>query len=102
MAVGFVSIYEQFKAMGLCVRCASPVENSTGVLCPRCRDKRIDYDRMRRNKERKKPEGKKRNKYMIDGLSIKQVNELAIKNGVSYGQMVAILDGCTALRTVFH
>ena len=97
MADGFVSIYEQFKAMGLCVRCTSPVENGTGVLCPRCRDKRIDYDRMRRNKERKK-----RNKYMIDGLSIKQVNELAIKNGVSYGQMVAILDGCTALRTVFH
>ena len=86
MAVSFVSIYEQFKAMGLCVRCASPVL----------------YDKKRRNKARVKNSRKPKINYMIDGLSVKQVNELAIKNGVSYGQMVAILDGCTALRTVFH
>lgn len=95
-------LYEERRAKGLCTRCGEPITGEPASLCPVCKAKYVLYDKKRRNKARVKNSRKPKINYIIDGLSIKEVNTLAIKNGVSYGQMVAILDGCTALRTVFH
>ena len=40
--------------------------------------------------------------YMPPAYSLSDVTKMAMANGLSYGNMVAILDGRTALRRVFH
>ena len=42
------------------------------------------------------------NKYISPNMSLSDVAKMAMANGLSYGNMVAILDGRTALRSVFH
>ena len=42
------------------------------------------------------------NKYISPNMSLSDVAKMAMANGLSYGNMVAILDGRTALRRVFH
>ena len=42
------------------------------------------------------------NKYISPNMGLSDVAKMAMANGLSYGNMVAILDGRTALRRVFH
>ena len=42
------------------------------------------------------------NKYISPNMSLSDVAKIAMANGLSYGNMVAILDVRTALRRVFH
>ena len=40
--------------------------------------------------------------YMPPAYSLSDVAKMAMANGLSYGNMVAVLDGQTALRHIFH
>ena len=40
--------------------------------------------------------------YMPPAYSLSDVAKMAMANGLSYGNMVAVLDGRTALRHIFH
>ena len=39
---------------------------------------------------------------MPPAYSLSDVAKMAMANGLSYGNMVAVLDGRTALRRIFH
>lgn len=77
--------YWRYKSMGLCVKCGSIVADKQ-TLCIGCREKRS----IRRKRERelaKKPQSIKK-----PMLSLEEVNRMAMERGISYGQMVTLLE----------
>lgn len=77
--------YWRYKSMGLCVKCGSIVADER-TLCIGCREKK----RMRMKRLR---EGAK-NPQIIKKpmLSLEEVNKMAMERGISYGQMVTLLE----------
>lgn len=80
--------YWRYKSMGLCVKCGSIVADEQ-IYCIGCREKRS----IRRKRERelakraKNPQSIKK-----PMLSLEEVNRMAMERGISYGQMVTLLE----------
>lgn len=77
--------YWKYKSLGLCCKCGSIVDNDR-TLCIGCREKK-SRQRKRARELAKNPQIIKR-----PMMSLEEVNMMAIKRGISYGQMVALLE----------
>lgn len=77
--------YMKYKRMGLCVKCGSIVADER-TLCIGCREKK--------SKQRKRARELAKNPQIIQKpiLSLEEVNRMAMERGISYGQMVALLE----------
>lgn len=77
--------YMKYKSMGLCVKCGSIVADER-TLCIGCREKK--------SKQRKRARELARNPQIIQKpiLSLEEVNRMAMERGISYGQMVVLLE----------
>lgn len=77
--------YWRYKSMGLCVKCGSIVADER-TLCIGCREKK----RMRMKRLREGAKNPQINKKPM--LSLEEVNRMAMERGISYGQMVTLLE----------
>lgn len=77
--------YWRYKRMGLCVKCGSIVADER-TLCIGCREKK--------SKQRKRARELAKNPQIIKKpmLSLEEVNKMAMERGISYGQMVTLLE----------
>lgn len=77
--------YMKYKSMGLCVKCGSIVADER-TLCIGCREKK--------SKQRKRARELAKNPQIIKKpmLSLEEVNRMAMERGISYGQMVTLLE----------
>ena len=90
--------YRRRVAMGLCVRCGRPVAEIDYVHCKACRELHAkQIAEARKRKAIKQP-----TTLRTTGYSITEIVRMAEERGISYGKMVAILEGRTKLRTTFH
>lgn len=86
--------YKKWREQGLCTRCGGTREDPTLKLCKTCQKKLAEYNSKRsrvykeRAKARKSIETLKK-----PTVSITEINRQAKERGVSYGRMVAILEG---------
>lgn len=89
----YEEIRDQRRRAGLCVMCGNPNDSKNSARCVSCRAKRNKYVKNTYSSLRAmdftKPEAQKR----APTMSIEEVNKLALEKHISYGQMVAILDG---------
>ena len=99
-----IDTYEYRKAHGLCVRCGRQLsaDEKVYVTCPSCRVLQAKHLKDYRMCKEEKPVVMHSSTYMPPAYSLSDVVKMAMANGLSYGNMVAILDGRTALRTSFH
>ena len=81
--------YRRRVALGLCVRCGRPVAEIEYVHCKACRELRAKQIAEARNIKALEPRPVSRS----FGYSITEVVQMAEARGISYGKMVAILDG---------
>lgn len=77
--------YWRYKSMGLCVKCGSIVADER-TLCIGCREKK-SKQRKRARELAKNPQITKR-----PMMSLEEVNRMAMERGISYGQMVTLLE----------
>lgn len=99
-----IDTYEYRKAHGLCVRCGRQLsaDEKRYSQCPTCRESIAERTRKYRQEKGTKPIIMHSNKYISPNMSLSDVVKMAMANGLSYGNMVAVLDGRTALRRSFH
>ena len=99
-----IDTYEYRKAHGLCVRCGRRLsaDEKRYSQCPTCRESIAERTRKYRQEKDTKPITMHSNKYISPNMSLSDVVEMATTNGLSYGNMVAVLEGRTAFRQVFH
>lgn len=99
-----IDTYEYRKAHGLCVRCGRRLsaDEKRYSQCPICRDSIAERTRKYRQEKDTKPITMHSNKYISPNMSLSDVVKMATINGLSYGNMVAVLEGRTAFRRVFH
>lgn len=84
--------YMKYKSMGLCVKCGSIVADGQ-IYCIGCREKRsIQRKREREMKKRERELAKNPKINKKPMLSLEEVNRMAKERGVSYGQMVTLLE----------
>lgn len=95
-------LYHERKNAGLCVKCGCVRDNPNSITCNACAKKAADWRRAQYASIQNNMTCKKRIIHKIDGLSLHEVMDLAADNNVSYGQMVAMLDGYAGLRTTYH
>ena len=87
-------MYKKWREQGLCTRCGGTREDPTLKLCETCRTKLAKYNNERSRIYKERAKARKN----IDALkkptvSIAEINRQAKERGVSYGTMVAILEG---------
>lgn len=77
--------YWKYKSLGLCCKCGSIVGDDR-TLCIGCREKK--------SRQRKRARELAKNPQSIQKpiLSLEKVNRMAMERGISYGQMVALLE----------
>lgn len=99
-----IDTYEYRKAHGLCVRCGRRLsaDEKRYSQCPICRESIAERTRKYRQEKDTKPITMHSNKYISPNMSLSDVVKMATTNGLSYGNMVAVLEGRTAFRRVFH
>lgn len=99
-----IDTYEYRKAHGLCVRCGKQLsaDEKRYSQCTTCRESIAERTRKYRQEKDTKPITMHSSAYTPPAYSLSDVTKMAMANGLSYGNMVAILDGRTALRRVFH
>lgn len=99
-----IDTYEYRKAHGLCVRCGRwlSADEKRYSQCPICRESIAERTRKYRQEKDTKPITMHSNKYISPNMSLSDVVKMATTNGLSYGNMVAVLEGRTAFRRVFH
>ena len=95
-------LYYERKNAGLCVKCGCVRDNPNSITCNACAKIDAEYRRAQYSSIRNDTVEKKRTTYKVDGLSLHEVMDMAADNGLSYGQMTAMLDGYSGLRTEFH
>ena len=86
--------YKKWREQGLCTRCGETREDPMLKLCKTCQKKLAEYNNRRSRIYKERAKARKN----IDALkkptvSIAEINRQAKERGVSYGTMVAILDG---------
>lgn len=99
-----IDTYEYRKAHGLCVRCGRRLstDEKQYAQCPACRILMAERAKNYRTSNRGTNMITYSKKYISPTMSLSDVVKMAIANGLSYGNMVAVLDGKTALRRSFH
>ena len=99
-----IDTYEYRKAHGLCIRCGRKLTGNERayVTCLSCRARLTEHTKNYRTNKEEVPVIMHSSTYIPPTYSLSDVVKLAEANGLSYGNMVAILDGRTALRRVFH
>ena len=99
-----IDTYEYRKTHGLCVRCGRRLSagEKRYFQCPTCRAFLSEYAKNYRTNKEAAPVIMHSSTYIPPTYSLSDVVKMAMTNGLSYGNMVAILDGRTALRRSFH
>ena len=99
-----IDTYEYRKTHGLCVRCGRRLTGNERayVTCLSCRARLTEHTKNYRTSKEETPVIMHSSTYIPPTYSLSDVVKMAMTNGLSYGNMVAILDGRTALRTSFH
>ncbi len=80
--------YQKLKESGLCVYCGARPPMEGYVLCEKCYNRDKEYRANTFKSPYKKVEKKENIVYDLDTIS-----KMAYARGISYGQMVAILEG---------
>lgn len=78
--------YYELKAKGICVCCGKAMARDGKTTCLKCYENHRKYDYPSLDWVKKAPEKK-------EGYSIEDIDRMSRERGVSYGVMVAILDG---------
>ena len=99
-----INTYKYRKAHGLCVRCGRRLsaDEKRYSQCLTCRKSIAEQTRKYKQEKDTKPITMHSNKYISPNMSLSDVVKMAMANGLSYGNMVAALEGRTALRKSFH
>lgn len=84
--------YWRYKSMGLCVKCGSIVADERR-LCIGCREKKSRQRKRAREREKRERElAMNPQSIKKPMLSLEEVNRMAMERGISYGQMVTLLE----------
>lgn len=99
-----IDTYKFRKERGLCIRCGRELTGNERayVTCLSCRARLTEHTKNYRTSKEEAPVIMHSNKYISPNMSLSDVVKMAMANGLSYGNMVAVLDGRTALRRSFH
>lgn len=99
-----IDTYARRKAKGLCIRCGRQLsaDEKRYFQCPTCRALQAERLKDYRMCKEEKPVVMHSPTYIPPTYSLSDVVKIAMANGLSYGNMVAVLDGRTALRRSFH
>lgn len=100
-----INTYEERKKKGLCTMCGGEIDLLGSTMCYACRQKNAKQTAWYRQRKALEAENimARRPRAFHDPVhSLDEVGRMANERGISYGQMVAILEGRTTLRTTFH
>lgn len=99
-----IDTYKFRKERGLCIRCGKQLTGNERayVTCQACRTFMADHTKNYRTNKEEVPVIMHSPTYIPPENSLSDVVKMAMANGLSYGNMVAVLDGRTALRRSFH
>ena len=99
-----IDTYAYRKAQGLCIRCGRQLstDEKQYAQCPACRILMAERAKNDRTSNRGTNMITHSKKYISPTMSLSDVVKIATENGLSYGNMVAVLEGRTAFRQVFH
>ena len=99
-----IDTYEYRKAHGLCIRCGRELTGNEKayVTCLSCRARLTEHTKNYRTNKEEVPVIMHSSTYIPPTYSLSDVVKMAMANGLSYGNMVAVLDGKTTLRRSFH
>ena len=99
-----IDTYKYRKLHGLCLRCGRRLsaDEKQYFQCPTCRAFLSEYAKNYRANKEEVPVVMHSSTYIPPTYSLSDVVKMATTNGLSYGNMVAVLDGKTALRRSFH
>ena len=100
-----IDTYKYRKTHGLCMRCGRKLtdEEKQFAQCPACRAMLAERTRNYRERlEEAIPVVIHSSTYTPPTYSLSDVVKMAKANDLSYGNMVAVLEGRTALRRTFH
>lgn len=100
-----IDTYKWRKAHGLCVKCGRRLntDEKQYMQCPMCRARVTEHARDYRQKLEDSPQVVIHSStYTPPTYSLSDVVKMAKASDLSYGNMVAVLDGRTALRRIFH
>lgn len=99
-----IDTYARRKAKGLCIRCGRQLsaDEKRYFQCPTCRVLQAKHLKDYRTCKEEVPVVMHSSTYMPPAYSLSDVAKMAMANGLSYGNMVAVLDGRTTLRRIFH
>ena len=99
-----IDTYKFRKERGLCIRCGKQLTGNEKVYvtCQACRTFMADHTKNYRTNKEEVPVIMHSPTYIPPENSLSDVVKMAMANGLSYGNMVATLEGRTALRRSFH
>ena len=99
-----IDTYAYRKAQGLCIRCGRQLstDEKQYAQCPTCRALMAERIKNYRTSNRGTNTITHSKKYISPTMSLSDVVKMATANGLSYGNTVAVLEGRTAFRRVFH
>ena len=99
-----IDTYAYRKAQGLCIRCGRQLsaDEKQYAQCPSCRILMAERIKNYRTSNRGTSTITHSKKYISPTMSLPDVVKMATANGLSYGNMVAVLEGRTTFRQVFH
>lgn len=99
-----IDTYKFRKERGLCIRCGKQLTGNERayVTCSSCRVLQAEHLKDYRANKEEVPVIMHSSTYIPPTYSLSDVVKMAMANGLSYGNMVAVLDGKTALRRSFH
>ena len=99
-----IDTYKWRKAHGLCMRCGRRLadEEKQFAQCPACRVLLAERTKNSRLRKEEEPVVMHSATYTPPVQSLSDVVKMAMANNLSYGNMVAVLEGRTALRHTFH
>lgn len=99
-----IDTYSYRKTHGLCTRCGRRLmhEEKPYAQCPICRAAMAERIKNFRIHKEEKQTIKHSSAYASPAYSLNEVITMTKVNNLSYGNMVAVLEGRTALRKTFH
>ena len=99
-----IDTYKWRKAHGLCLRCGRRLtdEEKQFARCPACRALVAEHKKNSKLRKEEEPVVMHSATYTPPAHSLSDVVKMAKAHNLSYGNMVAVLEGRTALRRTFH
>lgn len=88
-----IDYHKKYAAEGRCDRCGEYLpEGFRYRECDYCREQRRESKKRKRAEEKARMEAEQRNKGKKQTLSLEAVSRMAAERGISYGQMVVLLE----------